>query len=99
MSFQGPQHLGKIVDHRTKITRVIALVHATSQFPADDQDQLLVGVGPIRIGVAELAGSGHSFACQGGENRDRFASREVAPEHVRRGLDDLFHSNPHNPTL
>jgi hypothetical protein len=37
VSLQRAQHLGEIVDHRTKVTRVIALVRATSQFPADDQ--------------------------------------------------------------
>ena len=46
------QHGGEVLDHRTELTSISALVRATSQFLADDQDQLPVRVGPIRIGGA-----------------------------------------------
>jgi hypothetical protein len=51
-SLQSAQHLGKALDHRTELTIITALVRATSQLPTDDQDQLPVRIGPIRIGVA-----------------------------------------------
>ena len=51
-SLQRAQHLGEVLDHRTEMTSIRALVGATSQFPTDDQDQLPVRVGPIRIGGA-----------------------------------------------
>jgi len=34
------------------MTTITALIGATLQFPTDDQDQLPVHIGPIRIGVA-----------------------------------------------
>jgi hypothetical protein len=51
-SLQSAQHIGEILDHRTEMSSIRALVRATLQFPTDDQDQLPIHVGPIRIGGA-----------------------------------------------
>jgi hypothetical protein len=82
-----------------EMPRFVTGLLTTPELLPEGQYQLSVGGRSIGIGLAQVAGGWHGFACQGGKNGDRLAGGEPTVEHPGRSLNDLFDHDAHTATL